>query len=324
MMCLSCVACGSCVVPSMIGTLGPYTSASSKPTLWPSFTNASARFTATVVFPTPPFPLATATRFFTPGIGWRSGCCWGAGPGGIGFLCSRTGILACPLFNQARLNFCSRLQQGQDRQECLSHSCAVAFLVLLPRAARARIVASNFCANLHGFRRFRLCRAGLILQIFLLALLAAFDFPCDGGQMLRLAGPRGRAGGNGISARTRRLLRRRSLWRASRRRLLTLLNLDVVEITHSFVVNARHHVFEKDERFLLKFNERIFLPVAAQANALFQVVERQQVVFPLRVDHVEDDAAFEPAHQVRAKLRLFFFVAFLDRFRRGVGKLLVV
>jgi len=40
--------------------------------------------TATVVLPTPPFPLATATRFFTPGIGWRSGiCCWAAGPGGI-------------------------------------------------------------------------------------------------------------------------------------------------------------------------------------------------------------------------------------------------
>src|SRR6266436_2100986 len=83
MMCLSCVACGSCVVPSMIGTLGPYTSASSKPTLWPSFTSASARFTAIVVLPTPPLPLATATRFFTPGIGWRSGICCGAGPGGI-------------------------------------------------------------------------------------------------------------------------------------------------------------------------------------------------------------------------------------------------
>src|SRR5437764_1246283 len=49
MMCRSAVACGSLVVPSMIGTFGPYTSASSKPTLWPSFASASARFTATVV-----------------------------------------------------------------------------------------------------------------------------------------------------------------------------------------------------------------------------------------------------------------------------------
>src|SRR5229473_1027760 len=86
MMCLSAVASGCCVAPSIIGTFGPYTSASSKPTLLPSFAKASARFTATVVLPTPPLPLATATRFFTPGIGWRSGCCIGAGPGGICFL----------------------------------------------------------------------------------------------------------------------------------------------------------------------------------------------------------------------------------------------
>src|SRR5580693_34814 len=80
----SAVACGSCSVPSMMGTLGPYTSASIRPTLCPSFTNARARLTATVVLPTPPLPLAMATRFFTPGIGWRGGigCCCGA-PGGI-------------------------------------------------------------------------------------------------------------------------------------------------------------------------------------------------------------------------------------------------
>src|SRR4029077_20410747 len=50
-----------------------------RPTLWPSFTRARARLTATVVLPTPPLPLATATRFFTPGMGWRSGCGMGAG-----------------------------------------------------------------------------------------------------------------------------------------------------------------------------------------------------------------------------------------------------
>src|SRR5579872_5594976 len=44
------------------------------------------RFTATVVLPTPPFPLATATRCFTPAIGVFS-CCGGlepGGPGGVG------------------------------------------------------------------------------------------------------------------------------------------------------------------------------------------------------------------------------------------------
>src|SRR6266849_7336959 len=94
MMCLSMVASGSCVVPSMMGTLGPYTSASRRPTLWPSFTRASARLTATVVLPTPPLPLAMATRFFTPGMGWRSGICCGAAGGIWAF--SLVGQASCP------------------------------------------------------------------------------------------------------------------------------------------------------------------------------------------------------------------------------------
>jgi hypothetical protein len=43
---------------------------------------AMARLTATVVLPTPPFPLATAIKLLTPGIGGFSG--WGGAPGGIG------------------------------------------------------------------------------------------------------------------------------------------------------------------------------------------------------------------------------------------------
>src|SRR6202795_3890050 len=65
----------------MIGTLGPYTSASSRPTVAPMRLSERARFTATVVFPTPPFPLATATRFFTPSMGNLGGC--GMDGGGI-------------------------------------------------------------------------------------------------------------------------------------------------------------------------------------------------------------------------------------------------
>src|SRR3984893_5926746 len=45
---------------------------------------AMARFTATVVLPTPPLPLATAISVFTPGIGILSGCPMGlGGVGGI-------------------------------------------------------------------------------------------------------------------------------------------------------------------------------------------------------------------------------------------------
>src|SRR5271170_5003086 len=56
-------------MPIMRGTLGPYTSASSKPTLWPRRDRATAIFTETVVFPTPPLPDPTAIKFWTPAIG---------------------------------------------------------------------------------------------------------------------------------------------------------------------------------------------------------------------------------------------------------------
>ncbi len=45
-------------MPIISGTFGPYTSASSRPTLWPSFAMLMARFTATVLLPTPPFTRA--------------------------------------------------------------------------------------------------------------------------------------------------------------------------------------------------------------------------------------------------------------------------
>src|SRR6185312_12232882 len=69
---------GVAFVPIISGTLGPYTSASSRPVLYPRCASAIARFTETVVFPTPPLPLPTAIRFFTPGMGsFGCACCPG-------------------------------------------------------------------------------------------------------------------------------------------------------------------------------------------------------------------------------------------------------
>src|SRR5260221_1224804 len=59
-------------MPNMVGTLGPYMSASSRPTLLPSFRKHSARFAATVLLPTPPLPLMTRTISFAPGTGSSS------------------------------------------------------------------------------------------------------------------------------------------------------------------------------------------------------------------------------------------------------------
>src|SRR5712692_8007775 len=57
-------------------------SPSSSPTTAPRRASAIAKFTATVVLPTPPLPLATAIRFFTPGMGAACGPC------GLGGMCS--------------------------------------------------------------------------------------------------------------------------------------------------------------------------------------------------------------------------------------------
>src|ERR1700691_5338011 len=61
--------------PKQNGYFGPYTSASSKPTLFPIFASATARFTDSVVLPTPPLPEPTAIMASTPG----NGCGPGAG-----------------------------------------------------------------------------------------------------------------------------------------------------------------------------------------------------------------------------------------------------
>src|SRR5277367_296737 len=47
------------------------------------------------------------------------------------------------------------------------------------------------------------------------------------------------------------------------------------------------------------------------------------MVLPLRVHDVENDAAFQPANEVGAKLFFFFFVAGGDGFYRGVGQFVV-
>ena len=44
-------------IPRSLGILGPVMSASSMPTLKPLFCRAAAKFTVTVLLPTPPFPL---------------------------------------------------------------------------------------------------------------------------------------------------------------------------------------------------------------------------------------------------------------------------
>jgi hypothetical protein len=61
-----------------------------------------------------------------------------------------------------------------------------------------------------------------------------------------------------------------------------LQNLHQVEIADRVFLEALHHRFEHLERFFLVLDQRIVLAVAAQADALFQVVHAEQMIFPLR------------------------------------------
>src|SRR5215469_8360297 len=356
------VAVGSAVEPSMMGTFGPYTSASSKPTLWPSFASARARFTATVVFPTPPFPLATATRFLIPGIAWRSGICPGIVPGGMA-QCSplirasqkpsetlqvaraqaaaRSDHTVCPPLRAdppvgMACCFCGpakasikRLTLDRSPQTGLpgaSSACAVALLIFFPRTARTRIVASHLGAGSDRLGGFCLRGPGLILHLLLLPFLLALECPRKVRQALRRHLHACRRTGSGRcgwrrSKRSRRL--RPWLARLLRRRF-TLLDLHVEEVAHRFVVDARHHVFEQDKGFLLEFDKWILLAVATKPDPLLQMVERKQVVFPLRVDDIENDAALEPTEEFCAELFLFLRVAIPHRFDGRFHQLIMI
>src|SRR5258706_4111576 len=94
---------------------------------------------------------------------------------------------------------------------------AVAFFVFVAGAAGAWIVAAYFGAGSDWLGRFRLRGAGLILQIFLLALLFALELAGYFRETLRLAfaGTRGGAGYGGLrstraASPERRLLRVRA------------------------------------------------------------------------------------------------------------------
>src|SRR5207253_2833158 len=79
-------------------------SASIRPTRRPRMCNASARLVATVDLPTPPLPLATATKCLTPGNVMR----WKPGPGG----CMITHLNVTYLFDRILATDETRTEHG--------------------------------------------------------------------------------------------------------------------------------------------------------------------------------------------------------------------
>src|SRR5271170_4897338 len=57
-------------------------------------------------------------------------------------------------------------------------------------------------------------------------------------------------------------------------------NLHQEQETNRVLLKASHHGFEHVEGLFLIGDKRILLPIAAQTDALFEVVHAQQMVFP--------------------------------------------
>ena len=60
------------------------------------------------------------------------------------------------------------------------------------------------------------------------------------------------------------------------------------------------HPIKQDKSFPLIFIERVFLGVRAQAHGLLHVIKRQQVIFPLLIQHLQEQGFFRHTHIIRA------------------------
>ena len=81
-------------------------------------------------------------------------------------------------------------------------------------------------------------------------------------------------------------------------------NLHAEEEADGVFLELEHHGFEHVEGLALVGDQRILLRIAAQADAFFEVVHGEQVIFPQAVDHAEHDHALVIAHGLGA-LRIF-------------------
>ncbi len=89
-------------------------------------------------------------------------------------------------------------------------------------------------------------------------------------------------------------------------------------------LEAVHHGFEHVEGFALVGDERVLLGVAAEADAFFKVVHREQVVFPQAVEHAQHDHALVVAHGRLADDGFFGGVVFLELLEEGLAQFVAV
>src|SRR3989442_10586229 len=143
----------------------------------------------------------------------------------------------------------------------LSSNCAVTFLIFLSRPAGTWIVPPDFrlaARDSLNFARFFACGRGPLVRTG--ELHAAAPSRCQSAALNFF------------------------------RRFLCD-NLQIEERSDSRGIDAIQHLLKQNKTLFLVFDQRIFLSVADQPDSLLHMIERQQVVLPLRVDNVEHDDA---------------------------------
>src|SRR5271166_952150 len=217
----------------------------------------------------------------------------------------------CPPSAGQRVSFSER-RRANSEQRLL---CPAALLILLAAATRARIVAADFVAADHLLHWALVAAAGhtCLLQFAPFASLESLLHVVH--RSCRTVAP-----GTGTECRHRIAIAAPG----SGRRVWRFDHLHQVQVADCFLLEALHHGLEHVERFALVLHQRVMLTVAAQPDALAQVVHAEQVVFPLLVNHAEHNDALVVAHRVGANQLLFSVVTFFQLVEDGVAEFLTV
>ena len=85
-------------------------------------------------------------------------------------------------------------------------------------------------------------------------------------------------------------------------------NLDLRQDADRVVLHTLEHRAEHLERFALVLLLRVALRIAAQMNTLAQIIERADVLLPMRVELAQHDLLLDLVHDVRADLGGFAIV----------------
>ena len=98
-------------------------------------------------------------------------------------------------------------------------------------------------------------------------------------------------------------------------------DLHAEEVAGGVLLEAHHHAFEHLEGLFFVGDERILLRVAAEADAFFEVVHGEEVIFPETVEDGEHDDALVVAHGGGAEDLLLDVVAGAELFEDGFAEL---